>query len=140
MFRNPFSFYGRIRRTEYGLSIVFYIAFTVLMAVLFAPSRPGEHSFASTGFIPAVFFVVAQGVKRCHDLGKSGWWILVPFYGFWLLFAEGQSFENEFGDSPKDLGQGFDPNHFSTAPVIPAPQQEEAQGKAPVDFGEGNHL
>ena len=33
-----------------------------------------------------------QIVKRCHDLGKSGWFCLVPIFNpFWLLFADSES-------------------------------------------------
>ena len=28
-------------------------------------------------------------IKRAHDLGLSGWYILIPFFGFWLFFAPG---------------------------------------------------
>ena len=43
---------------------------------------------------------IAQAVKRSHDIGHSGWWIWIPFYIVWLLFARGDEGENEYGEAP----------------------------------------
>jgi uncharacterized membrane protein YhaH (DUF805 family) len=51
--------------------------------------------------IPAAWIVITQGIKRSHDLGNSGWYILIPFYGLWLIFAEGQAGTNKYGPNPK---------------------------------------
>ena len=54
-------------------------------------------------FIPLLWFLIAQGAKRCHDRGNSGWYQLIPFYVFWLLFADGESGKNEYGLNPKNM-------------------------------------
>ena len=51
--------------------------------------------------VPYCWFIWAQGAKRCHDRGNSGWYQIIPFYGFWMLFAEGETTANEYGNSPK---------------------------------------
>jgi hypothetical protein len=94
MFKNIFSFNGRIRRTEFGIS---YIVSFVLASIFFF-----HVSIISLFFlVPTLWFVLAQGTKRCHDLGKSGWWQIIPFYVLWLLFQDGDPNENEYGDNPK---------------------------------------
>lgn len=46
-------------------------------------------------YIPFIWFLLAQGAKRCHDRGRSGWWQLLPFYGILLLFFDGYPGDNE---------------------------------------------
>ena len=41
-------------------------------------------------------------IKRCHDLGNSGWFQLIPLYGFWMIFQDGIKGNNEYGINPKD--------------------------------------
>ena len=102
MFKNPFSFEGRIRRTEYGLSfiILFVGAFVSGLIIGITGLPPGMLNLL---LIPVYWFFWAQGAKRCHDLGNSGWWQLIPFYGFWLLFVEGEQDINKYGENPKRL-------------------------------------
>jgi uncharacterized membrane protein YhaH (DUF805 family) len=107
MFNDPFSFDGRIRRTEYGISfIIYYICASFINAGI-------DKGIGSLGilYIPAFWFLWAQGAKRCHDLGRSGWWQIVPFYGFWLFLQKGLSGTNQYGHNPKEkpVGEGAYP-------------------------------
>lgn len=107
MFANPFSFNGRIRRAEYGLSIVFYlIMYVQMMGFIIGPYARYEYEGRNpVGFlivaVPVLWFIWAQGAKRCHDLGNSGWYQLIPLYGLWMLFQNGQKGPNEYGENPK---------------------------------------
>jgi uncharacterized membrane protein YhaH (DUF805 family) len=44
---------------------------------------------------------IAQNCKRIHDVGLSGWYQLIPFYGIYLLFARGDGGSNRYGLDPK---------------------------------------
>jgi uncharacterized membrane protein YhaH (DUF805 family) len=114
MFKNPFSFNGRIRRTEFGVSlIIYYIIYFVIIA---SSDESSEQQLMVLLFIPIIWLLLAQGAKRCHDIGRSGWWQIIPFYGFWLLFKDGDMWPNEYGYNPKypepneggEFKQGFD--------------------------------
>jgi uncharacterized membrane protein YhaH (DUF805 family) len=118
MFKNLFSFEGRIRRLEYALSYLIYFAGFFVVGMFIGILQIGEDSGVAKmiivmAFIPLVWFMWSQGAKRCHDRGNSGWWQLIPFYGLIMLFGEGDSYENEYGENPKMPNAGF-VDHFAT--------------------------
>jgi uncharacterized membrane protein YhaH (DUF805 family) len=102
MFKNPFSFDGRIRRTEYGLSVIIYAVAVGFINIIIQESQ-GDAVFLMIAYIPILWFFWAQGAKRCHDVGNNGWWQLIPFYGLWLLFQDGQPGANQYGQNPKGI-------------------------------------
>lgn len=107
MFKTPFSFDGRIRRTEYGLSYLIYLVFSVPFNLYFNLNVEPSGIVLMLFFvllIPFLWFLLAQGAKRCHDRGNSGWFQLIPFYGFWMLFADSDHGPNEYGPNPKGEG------------------------------------
>jgi uncharacterized membrane protein YhaH (DUF805 family) len=46
--------------------------------------------------------LIAAGVRRLHDVGKSGWYLLIPIYNLILALTPGQMGANEYGPDPKD--------------------------------------
>lgn len=46
---------------------------------------------------------IAVGVRRMHDVGKSGWYLLIPIYNLILLATNGDSGENKYGSDPKGV-------------------------------------
>lgn len=99
MFKAPFLFSGRIRRTEYLLSIVIYLAGVYIFAEIGDNNSP----FIDLAFLVIVFwFFLAQSSKRCHDLGHSGWFKFIPFYFVLMLFLPGNKGANKYGPDPKE--------------------------------------
>ncbi|MGB7529116.1 DUF805 domain-containing protein [Sphingobacterium cellulitidis] len=110
-----FSFEGRIGRLEFFLTnlIIFFIAET--LKYLFKGDKNEVWNFLENRYedmilrqplliIPMVILMwisLSQGTKRCHDVGRSGWFLLIPFYIFYLIFAEGQRFDNKYGQKIK---------------------------------------
>jgi uncharacterized membrane protein YhaH (DUF805 family) len=84
-----FSFSGRLGRARYWLALL--VTMLVWTAGMFVAlilrgaigADTGLTVAAVTGFGAFAFgslIGIAAGVKRLHDRGKSGWWLL-PFYG-----------------------------------------------------------
>lgn len=118
MFKNPFSFSGRIRRFEYGLSLLIYVAGLVII------DNNQENSFIGFMVIPLVWFLFSQGTKRCHDLNHSGWYQILPFYVLWMIFSEGTTGINNYGANPKE-GETEQP--VIVTPIVtatPAPEKK----------------
>ena len=121
MFKAPFSFDGRIRRIEYFLSgivggIVFSIAWALGIGTFILGAGMGSAGGSVFGLliglaalVASMWFSLAQGVKRLHDLDKSGWLILLMFvpivnalFGLYMLFADGTVGPNQYGEDPKN--------------------------------------
>lgn len=102
MFKRPFNFFtGRIRRMEFWLSLIILYAYSFVIGLIVGVMQWPE-VFIYILLIPGYWFIWAQGSKRCHDRGNSGWYQLIPFYGLWMAFADGEPGENEYGTNPKE--------------------------------------
>ena len=98
------EFNGRARRSEYWYFVLFN---TIISVVLAAIGYAANTSILRGLYSLAVLLPsIAVGVRRMHDVGKSGWFVLVPIYNLILACTEGDSGENEYGPDPKsDSGQ-----------------------------------
>src|SRR5688572_24409643 len=111
MFKNVFSFNGRIRRTEFGYTMIAYFVWSLLLQFLLLDDADPQGNSVLLYFIlliPMLWVTITQGCKRCHDRGNPGWYQLIPFYGFWMLFADSDIGENEYGPNPKGIGNTDD--------------------------------
>jgi uncharacterized membrane protein YhaH (DUF805 family) len=86
---NRGDFKGTMSRRDFWkwqlFSIIWLIILAVGMGVIaFLTSSLG----AFTGMIPAILLVIcsepAAATRRLHDIGKSGWFQLVPIYRLYL--------------------------------------------------------
>ena len=101
---NYVGFEGRASRSEYWWFFLatFIVAFplAILDGILFGWEYT-DPTWLSNIFNLAVFLpTLAVGIRRIHDHGKSGWWILMPFYNLYLIIAEGQVTPNAHGPVP----------------------------------------
>jgi len=101
MFKEPFSFNGRIRRLEYGITYIITVSYAFLLDAIFETYGLSSDKVLLLFMLPAIWLFLAQGAKRCHDLGNDGLFQFIPFYIFWLIFAVGKNGRNKYGDDPK---------------------------------------
>ena len=98
------SLRGRIRRLEYGLTLCFLLVYFVGLTLIDATSNLLGIKILLILIVIGYWILFAQSFKRCHDRGNSGWYQFIPFYIFWMLFANSEYGENEYGPNPKGVG------------------------------------
>ncbi len=92
-------FQGRARRKEYWYFALFITLFTLLFACIsvFLNNLSLYYIFVFSLIIPGI----AVGVRRMHDVNKSGWFILIPIYNLILYCTPGTEGPNQYGPDPK---------------------------------------
>jgi uncharacterized membrane protein YhaH (DUF805 family) len=105
-------FSGRSRRKEYWMfclfSVIFTIAAMILDSVLGSAIGMGYGViyllYTLAVFIPSI----AVSVRRLHDVGKSGWFLLIVLIpiigGIWfiiLVCSNSEAGETKYGPNPK---------------------------------------
>lgn len=109
------DFNGRARRKEYWMFVLFNMIFAMVAVVLdnilgITMAGIGYGPLYGLYLLAVILPSIAVGVRRLHDIGKSGWMMLISFIpfvgGIWLfvLFVtEGNLGENEYGANPKEM-------------------------------------
>ncbi|WP_298495405.1 DUF805 domain-containing protein [uncultured Maritimibacter sp.] len=138
------TFSGRSRRAELWWFVLFcFIANLVLSVVdsfLFGATTEtgslatGDYSFSSQTDTPILSMIfalatlipsIAVGVRRMHDINRSGWWLLIwfiPLVGWIILIVwyakAGDRGPNRFGPDPID-GAGGGGETYAPSSVPP---------------------
>lgn len=105
-YQNYTNFNGRSRRSAYWFAYLFYILITFPLGLVAAQMDPltGAVTYNPIYYI-WVFANLLPGlavaVRRMHDIGKSGWFILIPIYNIVLLATDSQPGTNNYGPAVK---------------------------------------
>lgn len=101
-----FVFEGRASRNEYwtftllNMLIGFVLGFVeTLMTYQSESTNIMGTLFQLVVFIPSI----AVAVRRMHDVGKPGWYLLIPIYSLILSLRKGEATENKYGQNPDML-------------------------------------
>lgn len=127
MFKKYAQFRGRSRRSEYWYAALANYIVMMLSYLFFIPAfvdiaKYGEPSTGSTALMGIVSLLImvyafvilvpslALAVRRLHDTGKSGWFLLlglIPYIGGIIVFVftvlDSQPGENRYGLNPKGI-------------------------------------
>jgi len=106
--KNYAVFSGRARRKEYWMFFLINIIISFVLGFL-------EGIVGGPGILGLIYALallipgLAVTVRRLHDTGRSGWWILVgfiPLIGFIVLLIfmvlDSVPGENDYGSNPKE--------------------------------------
>lgn len=111
------DFSGRARRQEFWMFMLINFIITAILSLFdnflgLTYGELDENGILSTIYGLLVFIpTLALYVRRLHDYGKSGWWLLLIFFlvigWIWLLVwfcMEGENRPNKWGNNPKGTG------------------------------------
>ena len=114
-------FDGRARRKEYWMFLLFNFVIAAALGLVGRVIGLGgalQALYTLGVLIPGL----AVSVRRLHDTGRSGWWllvVLVPLVGWlivlYFMVQPGETAENSHGPDPKS-----DPRPRPDLPVIPS--------------------
>ena len=108
------DFSGRARRKEYWMFVLFNMIFAFFAMILdnilgFSIEGIGYGPLYGLYTLAVLIPGLAVAVRRLHDVGKSGWMILIaliPLIGaIWLLvltLTDSNPGENQYGKNPKE--------------------------------------
>lgn len=103
VFENYANFNGRARRAEYWWFVLANFLISLILTFIDGALGLMESFGISTVYQLAIIIPsIAVAVRRVHDVGKSGWFILIPIYNFILTVTEGNQGSNEYGPDPKN--------------------------------------
>lgn len=110
---NWFKFSGRADREElikvqvsaFLFTALLMITWSIVMAAIGLLDSESSGAYVVSAITLLVFLWglvahVSAFVRRLHDMGRSGWWVLlawIPFFEVWLYATEGQQGLNTYG-------------------------------------------
>ncbi|MDQ3269476.1 MAG: DUF805 domain-containing protein [Pseudomonadota bacterium] len=117
--RNYVGFSGRARRKEYWMFVL--VSVLISIGLMIVDSVTGTFNIGTGwGLLSGLYSLavlipsLAVSVRRLHDRGLSGWWlllVLVPLIGAIALLVifvmDGESGDNRFGPDPKMEDEGM---------------------------------
>lgn len=105
-------FSGRAQRKEYWMFVLFNLIVSFIIGIvtgIIGAATGSDLSIVSFLYGAAVMLPsIGVGVRRLHDIDRSGWWLLlsfIPILGWIVLLIfhvkDSTPGENEYGPNPK---------------------------------------
>ena len=95
-FKKYATFTGRASRSEYWYFQLFYTLAVIVGMIIDASN--GTVFMQYLVILVLVLPLLSVEVRRMHDVGKSGWFILVPIYNLVLACTPSNPGSNKHGD------------------------------------------
>lgn len=102
VFENYANFNGRARRSEYWYFALVNVIISIVLGFVLGFISPTLGLAANLYSLAVLIPSIAVAIRRMHDVGKSGWYILIPIYNLILACTEGEKGTNEYGPDPKN--------------------------------------
>lgn len=115
------QFFGRARRSEYWYFALFNWLAVVAVSAISHFLLSTWLATGVTSLISVLLFIpsLAVLVRRLHDTGRSGWWLLmvfIPILGLivllYFLVSDSDEGMNDYGPNPKNEFDDRDDDNF----------------------------
>lgn len=93
-------FTGRARRKEYWYFVLCNMIVVMILAFIGGLADLGD-ILANIYQLGVLLPGIAVGVRRMHDTGRNGWWLLLPLVNLVFATQDGTSGANKYGADPK---------------------------------------
>ena len=101
---------GRSSRAEYWYFILFnaviIIGLSIIDKILGLTSTTGKGALSGIYQLAISVPLLTVAIRRMHDVNKSGWFMLIPFYNIVLAVTAGDKGDNKYGQAPKTTKTG----------------------------------
>ncbi|ANU13872.1 Integral membrane protein [Planococcus halocryophilus Or1] len=120
VFKKTLDFKSRSRRKEYWMFILFTSIISIVLSII--EIALSLEIAPNLGLLSTIFTLIilipslSVTVRRLHDIGRTGWWLLlsfIPILGWIALFVftllDSESGSNKYGSNPKEFEHDFKP-------------------------------
>ena len=109
---NGISLFALCASVSYLLHwIIFIPSYIVLSFIGYIFSEGLGDLISNIGYFWSIVALFTAVIRRAHDVGKSGWFMLIPIYNFVLSVSRSQQGPNEWGDPrPHTINKGLESN------------------------------
>ncbi len=118
-------FTGRARRAEYWYFTLFSIIVSIVLSIISEIIGDSKNIIGSLYSLAVLLPGIAVGIRRLHDIGKSGWWMLINFIPIagWIWFIvlackESTPGDNKYGPNPKNIPSPTPPQTPNQEPQV----------------------
>ena len=112
-------FSGRARRKEFWMFVLVNFIISLGLGVISIVIKDKNNILGMLYSLAVFLPSLAVSVRRLHDTGRSGWWLLIgfiPIIGWIALLIfyimDSQPGENKYGPNPKEQAALFDSESF----------------------------
>ena len=95
-YSNWYKLSGRSSRAEYWGTYAFNIVLAFVCLYFL-----GE-SFYALVLLVSIPVGIGLGIRRMHDAGVSGWYLIIPFVNFIYALSKSEQAKNKWGSVPKE--------------------------------------
>jgi uncharacterized membrane protein YhaH (DUF805 family) len=99
---NYANFNGRARRKEYWMFFLVNLIIGFILGFVAGLISPSLTIIGNIYSLAVLVPGIAVAIRRMHDVDKSGWFILIPFYNIYLACQDGTTGPNQYGLDPKN--------------------------------------